>query len=331
MNFMAIFDIIIWPLRWLVEMVLVGAHSAWSFLGLNPESGWTWVLSILIIVLVVRSAMIPLMLRQIKSMRGMMELQPELKKIQTKYKGKRDQFSQQSMQQEMMALYKKHGSSPLSSCWPMLVQAPMLITLYRVLSTAAARQAGIGLMSEDHAVSLANSRVFGAPLSAVLTQANGNGAVIAVAVILIVLMVGTQFVTQWQITSQNISEAAKQSPMFKQQQMMMYILPLLFAVSGLFFPIGLMFYWFMSNLWATGQQWWTIRNMPTPGSDAWHKRAERLRAAGKWDDHPDNPANRIVRDGKTAREIELENRGQRQQPMSKARQAAAKKKQKKKK
>ena len=79
----------------------------------------------------------------------------------------------------------------------------------------------------------------------------------------------------------------------------------------------------MSNLWTMGQQWWTIRNMPTPGSEAAKKREERLRASGKWDTHPDNPANRKDADGNP---IAQKPTGQREQPMSKAR---AKKKKKK--
>jgi YidC/Oxa1 family membrane protein insertase len=118
--------------------------------------------------------------------------------------------------------------------------------------------------------------------------------------------------------------------MFRQQQMLMYLLPLVMAVSGIMFPIGVMIYWFLTNVWTTGQQWWTIRNMPTPGSDAYKKRVERLKERGKWENHPDNPANRIVRDGKTARELELEAQEkksqQRQQPVSKQRQKKKKKK-----
>jgi YidC/Oxa1 family membrane protein insertase len=229
-----------------------------------------------------------------------------------------------------MAHYKRHGSSPLSSCWPMLIQMPIFFSLYRVLNAANHQEAGVGLMSQDHAVLLANSEIFGAPLSSILSQANGNTNVIIVAIVLIVLMVATQFFTQRQITSQNISEAAKASPMFRQQQMLMYLLPLVMAVSGIMFPIGVMIYWFLTNVWTTGQQWWTIRNMPTPGSDAYKKRVERLKERGKWENHPDNPANRIVRDGKTARELELEAQEkksqQRQQPVSKQRQKKKKKK-----
>ncbi|KAB1645208.1 membrane protein insertase YidC [Gulosibacter chungangensis] len=319
-------DTILWPLRWVIEVILVGGHWLLTEVGLGNLDGWTWILSILLLVLIVRSAMIPLTVRQVKSMRGMMELQPELKRIQDKYKGKRDQFSQQAMQQETMALYKEHGSSPLSGCWPMLIQMPIFFALFRVLNTANNNEAGVGLMNLELAHSFSNSTIFGAPLSATLVNNDGNTAVIVVAIIIIILMVATQFFTQFQITAQNISPTAKESPMFKQQQMMMYLLPLVMAVSGLMFPIGVMSYWALSNLWTMGQQYVTIRNMPTPGSDAAKKREERLRRQGKWETSPDNPANQKKK-GAPVEEIEQKPQGQREQPISKQR---AKKKKKKK-
>lgn len=322
---MDFFDTLLWPLRWVIEVILVGGHWILTQVGLGNLDGWTWILSIFLLVIIVRSAMIPLTVRQVKSMRGMMELQPELKRIQDKYKGKRDQFSQQSMQQETMALYKEHGSSPLSGCWPMLIQMPIFFALFRVLNTANNNEAGVGLMNLELAESFSTSQIFGAPLSATLVNNDGNFAVIITAILIIILMVATQFFTQFQITAQNISPAAKQSPMFKQQQMMMYLLPLVMAVSGLMFPIGVMSYWALSNIWTMGQQWVTIRNMPTPGSDAAKKREERLRRQGKWETSPDNPAN-AKKKGAVVEEIEEKPQGQREQPVSKQR---AKKKKKK--
>lgn len=313
---MDIFGIILWPLRWVIEVILVAAHTGLTAIGLDFHSGWTWILSILALVLVVRSAMIPLMVKQIKSMRNMMELQPELKKIQEKYKGKRDQFSQQAMQQETMALYKRHGSSPLSGCWPMLIQMPIFFALFQVLNAANRNEAGVGLMNIELAQSFSSSEIFGARLSDVLVNADGNVSVIVLAITIIVLMVVTQFFTQFQITSQNVSQAAKESQYYRQQQMMMYILPLVMAVSGIMFPIGVMSYWMMSNIWTMGQQWWTIKNMPTPGSDAARKREERLKKQGRWDDHPDNPANKKDKDGNPVAPAPV---AQREQPMSKAR------------
>lgn len=313
---MDILGTILWPLRWLIEMILVAAHWAWSMLGLDADNGWTWILSILVLVIVVRSAMIPIMLKQIKSMRGMMELQPELKKIQDKYKGKKDQFSRQAMQQETMALYQRNGSSPMASCWPMLVQLPIFFALYSTIQAATQNHAGVGMMTQQLSQSLASGEVFGAPLHATLINNGGNTTVVVLAIVIIVLMVSSQFFTQFQITAQNVSDAAKQSPMYRQQQMLMYVMPLLFAVSGLMFPLMLMMYWLITNVWTMGQQWWTIRNMPTPGSDAARSREDRLKAKGKWDTHPDNPANR--KKPGAAPEAPPQ-QGQRQQPMSKSR------------
>jgi YidC/Oxa1 family membrane protein insertase len=107
---------ILWPIKWVIELILVGFHTLWTTLGLDPDNGATWVLSIVGLVLVVRAALIPIFVRQIKNQRRMMEVAPQLKKIQDKYKGKRDQFSREAMSRETMALYKDTGTNPLSSC-----------------------------------------------------------------------------------------------------------------------------------------------------------------------------------------------------------------------
>lgn len=305
------------PIRWLIELVLVAAHTAWEWIGLNPDDGWTWILSILILVIIVRSAMIPLLVRQVKSQRGMMELAPEIKKIQDKYRGKRDQFSQQSMQQELQALYKRTGSNPLSGCWPLLVQMPIFFSLFSVLNHAQQDLPGVGLMNADLAHSFANASVLGAPLKATLVNNGGNPTVIAVAIGVILLMIASQFYTQFQITAKNISQAAKESPTYRTQQTMLYVLPFVVAISGLMFPLGVMSYWLLSNIWTMGQQWWIIRQMPTPGSEAAKQREARLRASGKW---TEAEAAKLAPASKSAQPAQATvQRGQRQQPKSKAR------------
>ena len=108
-------EVVLWPIKWAIEAILVTFHTLLSGLGLDPDAGLTWVLSIVGLVLVVRAALIPIFVRQIKSQRKMLEVAPQLKKIQDKYKGKRDQFSREAMTRETMALYGKHGTSPFSS------------------------------------------------------------------------------------------------------------------------------------------------------------------------------------------------------------------------
>jgi YidC/Oxa1 family membrane protein insertase len=89
-------------------------------------------------------------------------------------------------------------------------------------------------------------------------------------------MTGSQFITQLQIMSKNQSAEMKASPMYRQQRIMLYMLPLVFAFSGFTFPLGVMFYWLVSNFWTMGQQFLVIRNMPTPGSEAALAREARL-------------------------------------------------------
>jgi YidC/Oxa1 family membrane protein insertase len=274
------FNTILIPIRWVIEAILVGFHWFWTnVVQLDPDAGLTWVLSIVGLVLVVRAALIPIFVRQIKSQRRMLEVAPQLKKIQDKYKGKKDQFSREAMSRETMALYKKTGTNPLSSCLPLLLQMPIFFGLFTVLSNAQNPniKQGVGLLNEDLSRSFGQSSLFDiAPLHLAISTAEGNVAVIVIAVIMVILMTGSQFITQLQIMSKNQSAEMKASPMFRQQRILLYLLPLVFAFSGFTFPIGVMFYWLVSNFWTMGQQFLVIRNMPTPGSEAALAREARL-------------------------------------------------------
>ena len=277
---------ILWPIKWVIELILVAFHSMWTFFGLDPDAGLTWVLSIVGLVIVVRAALIPIFVRQIKSQRRMLEVAPQLKKIQDKYKGKKDQYSREAMSRETMELYKKTGTNPLSSCLPLLLQMPIFFGLFSVLNDASVHdKAGVGLLSQQLADSFANAVFLGAPLSSTFIEAWNNGGqpwqTMVVASVMIVLMTASQFITQLQIVSKNMSPETKASPMFRQQRILLYLLPLVFAFSGVAFPIGVMFYWLVSNFWTMGQQFVVIHNMPTPGSEAAKAREARLAKKGK--------------------------------------------------
>lgn len=319
---MDIFSILLWPIKWVIELILVAFHSLWTFVGLPFDGGITWVLSIVGLVIVVRAALIPIFVRQIKSQRRMLEVAPQLKKIQDKYKGKKDQFSREAMSRETMELYKRTGTNPLSSCLPLLLQMPIFFGLFSVLNDASRNpeRGGVGAMTPVLAESFANSTFLGAPLSSTFIEAMNAGGpwqVMVVAVVMIVLMTASQFITQLQIVSKNMSPETKASPMFRQQRILLYLLPLVFAVSGVAFPIGVMFYWLVSNFWTMGQQFVVIRNMPTPGSEAAKAREARLAKKGKL--VIESPT-----DAAAAEEAEKKTT-QRQQPVSKNR---AKKKRK---
>ena len=281
---MDIIGTILWPIKYVIEVILVAFHWLFTSIGLDPNAGITWVLAIVGLVLVVRAALIPIFVRQIKSQRKMLEVAPELKKIQEKYKGKRDQFSREAMSRETMELYKKAGTNPMSSCLPLLLQMPIFFGLFQVLQNSQKGEAGVGPMSQQLAKSFADASLFGiAPLHESFqgAMAVGNVAVMVIAATMVVLMTASQFITQLQIVSKNMSEETKASPTFRQQRILLYILPLVFAFSGFAFPIGVMFYWLVSNFWTMIQQFLVIRNMPTPGSQAAKAREERLARRGK--------------------------------------------------
>jgi YidC/Oxa1 family membrane protein insertase len=288
---------ILWPLEWVVELILIGWHWLLTELGMSPVSGLTWVLAIVGLTIVIRAAIVPIFVRQIKNQRRMLEIAPKLKKIQDKYKGKKDQLSRESMTRETMALYKETGTNPLSSCLPVLLQMPIFFSLYHVVLSAAQNHDTVGLL--DHfglATSFANAKIFGAPLADSFGSQWGpmvagqpyHPEVMVTAGIMVILMIVSQFITQLQIISKNISEEAKDSQQFKMQRKMMYFLPFIFLFSGVAFPLAPMFYWVTSNVWTMVQQYVVIRNMPTPGSQAAKDRQARLVRRGKFVEDDDD-------------------------------------------
>lgn len=320
-------DVILWPFQWIVSAVLWVFHTIFTAIGMDPASGLTWVLAIIGLTLVMRTLTIPLFLKQIKSMRGMQELQPELAKLQKKYKGKTDQLSRQAMAQEQMELYRKTGSNPLASCLPILVQMPIFFGLFRVLNgvpTAAANNEGILVLTPQMVKQFHDAFIFiQVPLfSTMMKPGDGNHAMtIAVAAILVILMTLSMFYSQKQLGAKNMSDAAKESPMYRQQQIMLYVFPLIFLISGINFPIGVLVYWTISNFWSVGQQWWVIRNNPTPGSQAERELNERRAAKGL----PPVGKTKEEHERELAEARERATRGQRQQPIGKKRQKQQKK------
>ena len=283
---MGFFETILFPFKWVVSWIMWIFHEGFVFLGMDAASGWTWTLSIIGLVIVIRAALIPVFVKQIKAQRGMQSLQPDLKKLQQKYKGKTDQLSRQAMTQEQMALYKKHGTNPFAACLPMLIQMPFFFALFQVLngiSSSNAAGKGQGALSHEAIAQFDEATILGAPLSSSLLHGGGGDgqlAVVVLSIIMILAMTASQFITQKQIMSKNMSEEALASPFMRQQKMMLYILPLVFGIGGINFPIGVLIYWTTTNLWTMGQQFFVIRRMPTPGSPAAKALADRRAKKG---------------------------------------------------
>ena len=272
-------DKILWPLMVAVAWVMVYIHKFLVLIGIGkPDApGVAWVLSIIGLTVFVRILIMPLFVKQIRASRGMQLMQPELQALQAKYKGKKDPASRQRQQEEMMALYRKYGTNPFSSCMPILIQMPIFFALFRVLANlgSVANYSGygghsaIGPLTADLAEQVQNSTVFGASLSSSFMNSS-DLTVKIVTVIMIIAMSATQWYTMAQLSMKNMPESSKNSdnPMMRSQRMMMTVMPLFFAFTGVQFQIGVLIYWVTSNLWTMGQQFYTINRMPAPGSEA---------------------------------------------------------------
>ena len=244
------------PLYWAISVVLVGFHKLFSSF-LDPAGGAAWALSIIGLTLVIRAALIPLFVKQIKSSRNMQLIQPKVKELQKKYGHDREKLAQ-----ETMKLYKDSGTNPFASCLPILLQMPIFLALFRLLDQASHGKVH-GVLTVEQAEQFGQAELFGkVPISATFLKADGNVAVMVVAAILVVAMTATTFLTQRQLMSKNMPADALTGPYAQQQKMLLYVLPVVFAVGGIAFPIGVLLYWTTSNLWTMCQQFYVIRNNP---------------------------------------------------------------------
>ena len=272
-----------------VSWVLVQFHSLFTFFGMDPASGWTWTFSIVGLVIVIRILLIPLFVKQIKAQRNLQIIQPKIKEIQKKYAGDRERQSQ-----EMMKVYKETGTNPLASCLPILLQAPIFFALFRVLqgiamyNTEDPGYTAPGVFAWDQYASLLpqahEASIFGVPLYGYFMGADEVAAdgfdplnTRVLSLILIILMTATTFLTQRQLIVKN---SAPDNPMVKQQKILLYVFPVIFAVGGINFPIGVLIYWLTTNLWTMAQQFYVIRNNPQPGTPAFEAWEARKAAKG---------------------------------------------------
>ena len=312
-----LFNSILYPIELLVAWIMYGFHSVLPTIGMPEASGWTWSLSIVGLVIVMRAAMIPLFVKQINASRKMQLIQPELQKIQKKYKGKNDPESRQALTQETMELYRKEKTNPFSSCLPILVQSPFFFGLFRVLNglqdiSTGAKDA-IGPITKDVAAQAESASIFGAQLSDKFIGANSITTQV-LTIVLICLMSLSTFLTQRQLMTKNMPASALDNPFAKQQKIMMYIIPFFFFISGPNFPIGVLIYWLTTNVWSMTQQFYVIRKMPAPGSEAEKALHARLSKRGK-----PIPGIVVGADGPLAEDDSPKPSGQRQQPKGKKR------------
>ncbi|MGY1704235.1 membrane protein insertase YidC [Geodermatophilus sp. SYSU D00697] len=261
-------------LDWLytaISWVMARWHALFSTF-LDPAGGITWALSIIFLVVTVRLILFPLFVKQVKSQRAMQEIQPEIQRLRKQYGSDKQGFSQ-----AMMALQKERGVNPLAGCLPILPQIPVFLSLFHVLRRLAPGAPGLYSWDDTLTDQAASADLFGAPISSSFTMSGPKAeAILAlpgvgqlniriVAFVLIVIMCTTTYVTQKQTMKRSGPVEGQAATV---QKLLLYGMPISLFVTGFFFPIGVLLYWMTNNLWTLGQQFFILRKLPPPGSDA---------------------------------------------------------------
>ena len=290
------------PLYTAVSWVMITFHDLLAFTN-NEDLQWS--VGIIALVIVIRIILIPLFVKQIKSQRALTALAPHMKEIQKKYKDDR-----QKQSEEMMKLYKEHKTNPLASCFPILAQAPIFFALFTVLNGISQNKPH-GLLKGEYLLSAQDASFFGAPLSGTFLGSS-DATTKLITVVLIIFMSATTFTTQRQLMVKGMPKMdSSNNMMLQQQKIMLYLFPVIFAVTGVNFPIGVLIYWSTTNLWTWGQQFYVIKRNPTPGSPAYEELQKKKVAKGLIEDKKDGAS------GDTIVENPNEQGGQRKQPKKK--------------
>jgi YidC/Oxa1 family membrane protein insertase len=258
------------PLYYLTSGLLLLFHRLFNGLLHIPEGG-SWALAIIGLTVVIRTALIPLFVKQIKNSRNMQMLQPRVKELQKKYGHDRER-----MTQETMKLYKETGTNPFASCLPLLLQMPIFFALFRTLNFATrSNPHPVGFLTKDDVLSLKSGTFLGLAKISDSIRTSQEWKTTTVTIALVVIMTITTFTTQRQLMRKNMPESAMSGPYAQQQKILLYVLPIAFAAGGIAFPIGVLLYWVTSNVWTMGQQFYVIRNNPTPGTPAFEAKKAR--------------------------------------------------------
>jgi len=252
------------PLNYLYEAVGWVFTHIYNVLNpvFGPSSGWTWFFSIVILVVLMRLIMVPLFIKQMHTTRAMSSLQPQMAALRKKYKN-----DKQTLNQETMKLYQEAGVNPLMGCLPFVLQLPLFFSLFSVLRAIAEYTTGTPKYGLPIAMVQAgqHAKILGASIAdKVLFTGTANVPLHAKLVIVgaVIISMVTTFLTIKQSQKRGMMPAATpDNPMASSQKYMTYIMPF-FALTGLYWPFGLVLYWVTTNVWTLGQQWILGRRYP---------------------------------------------------------------------
>ena len=227
----------------------------------GDSSGWTWALTIVLLVALMRLIMVPLFIKQMHTTRRMTALAPQMTALRKKYKN-----DKQTLNTEMMKLYQEAGVNPLMGCLPVVAQLPVFFALFSVLRAIAEWQPGdppkYGLTTAMME-SAQHAKILGVTIAdKFLSSSTPLHAKIVILFAVVVSMI-TTYLTVRQSMKRGMMPTTPDSPMGNSQKYMAYIMPF-FALSGLYWPFGLVLYWVTTNLWTLGQQYVLFTKFPAP-------------------------------------------------------------------
>ncbi|RSX57459.1 60Kd inner membrane protein [Bifidobacterium samirii] len=270
------------PVEWLMMQVMGLLHRLLTLIGMSPV-GFSWVLSIIFLVLVVHSCILPIYIKQMKSMRKMQALQPKLQRIQNKYKGKNDQASKEAMQRETMKLYQDNDANPAGSCLPLLIQSPVFMCMFYILSAIPYIARGVrepitlfgsaGLFGVEEAKQFAQSNIIGVGFTDTFSGSGTHGKIIMG--VFVALMCGGLWFQQHYSMKHNMSPEALAGPAAGTQKAMLWIFPIMYIFSGILMPFAVLVYWLTNNICNLLRMMWQVYEFPTPGTPAAEAKKKR--------------------------------------------------------
>jgi YidC/Oxa1 family membrane protein insertase len=203
----------------------------------HDDLGLGWGTSIVALTVVVRAALMPLTIKQFKSMQNMAKFQPEIKKLQERYKGDRERLNQ-----EMMKFYRENKVNPFASCLPLIAQLPVFLALFYMLQ----KDLRLDVCPDVNPPGTSNPVPCGpgGPAEFLFIPDITDKATGGVLIALIVLYVGSQL----------LSTILMSTATDRTQRMIFLALPFVFVIFVINFPAGLLVYWITTNLWTIVQQ-----------------------------------------------------------------------------
>jgi YidC/Oxa1 family membrane protein insertase len=252
------------PINDLVAWVIMHIYNVLGPV-FGATSGVTWVLSIAALVVAMRFVMLPLFIKQMHTQRAMTALTPKITELRKKYKGDKERLNQ-----ETMKLYQEAGVNPLMGCLPVVLQMPLFFALFSVLRNIAEyNPPKVPLkyhLTETFVSNVGKAEIFGVKIKDTFLHATSLHVHVVVVIVVLISM-GTTYLTVRQSMKRGMMPTGSDSPMGQSQKLMAYVMPL-FALTGLYWPFGLVMYWVMTNLWTLGQQYVLLRKYPVGAAAA---------------------------------------------------------------